>query len=129
MPCFRCALANVGALDAKLIRGNQVIMRRVYRGSTVSFVREHEIAASRGDAQRLRPRIESRLLDRADDARDGEVVGIARRDVRRVASELLLRGLRCGEEFADRRERLAPLLTECGADPPLEGARAMWLTG
>jgi hypothetical protein len=71
-------------------------------------------------AKRLSPRIELRLLNCADDARDGEVVVIPRSDVPRVASELLLCALCDGEESTYRRDWRALLLPECRADPAFD---------
>ena len=111
LPCAR-VFRDVGALDVELIRRREIVERRIPLRARVGLAREHEIAARRRHAQRLRPRIELRLLDRAEDARDGEVVGVARGGVGRIARELLRRQFRGGEQFAHRHERLALLLAQ-----------------
>ena len=84
-PVAHGALTHVGAVDVELIRRRENVKCGIPLRPRVGLVGEHKIAATRRHSQRLRPRIELRVADSGDDARDSKVV---------VVACVLVRGLR-----------------------------------
>src|SRR5436190_3968066 len=77
----------IGAFEIELIGRNQVVERQVPLRAWITLPRESKFAV-RADAHGMCPRIQFRIADDREDARDREVVIAPRFCVRRVTIEL-----------------------------------------
>jgi hypothetical protein len=99
-------------VNVELIGRREIVERGIPLRARVGLVGEQKFAAASWHSQRLRPRIELRRADGADDPPHRKLVIVERLLVLRIVPELNQGRFRCGHVSAKCRERLSVIGSE-----------------